>query len=59
MLFWTNTGSDTLQNDNCTATDLSYKPSKYDEQDMLGTANFFSFGEATSLGEGKLWIQTC
>ena len=23
------------------------------------TAGFFSLGEETSLGEGKLWIQTC
>ena len=24
-----------------------------------GQTGFFSLGEATSLGEGKLWIQTC
>ena len=24
-----------------------------------GRTRFFSLGEATSLGEGKLWIQTC
>ena len=24
-----------------------------------GQTRFFSLGEATSLGEGKLWIQTC
>ena len=26
---------------------------------IVGQTEFFSFGEATSLGEGKLWIQTC
>ena len=26
---------------------------------MIGKTRFFSLGEATSLGEGKLWIQTC
>ena len=26
---------------------------------ILGQTRFFSLGEATSLGEGKLWIQTC
>ena len=26
---------------------------------IVGETRFFSFGEATSLGEGKLWIQTC
>ena len=26
---------------------------------MGGQTEFFSLGEATSLGEGKLWIQTC
>ena len=25
----------------------------------IGQTEFFSLGEATSLGEGKLWIQTC
>ena len=25
----------------------------------VGRTRFFSFGEATSLGEGNLWIQTC
>ena len=25
----------------------------------VGQTGFFSLGEATSLGEGKLWIQTC
>ena len=26
---------------------------------ILGQTRFFSLGGATSLGEGKLWIQTC
>ena len=26
---------------------------------IVGQTGFFSLGEATSLGEGKLWIQTC
>ena len=26
---------------------------------IVGQTMFFSRGEATSLGEGKLWIQTC
>ena len=26
---------------------------------IVGQTRFFSLGEATSLGEGKLWIQTC
>ena len=26
---------------------------------IVGRTRFFSLGEATSLGEGKLWIQTC
>ena len=26
---------------------------------IVGQTEFFSFGEATSLWEGKLWIQTC
>ena len=26
---------------------------------LVGQTRFFSLGEATSLGEGKLWIQTC
>ena len=26
---------------------------------IVGQTRFLSFGEATSLGEGKLWIQTC
>ena len=26
---------------------------------VVGQTRFFSLGEATSLGEGKLWIQTC
>ena len=26
---------------------------------VVGQTRFFSHGEATSLGEGKLWIQTC
>ena len=26
---------------------------------IVGQTRFFSFGEETSLGEGKLWIQTC
>ena len=26
---------------------------------IVGKTMFFSLGEATSLGEGKLWIQTC
>ena len=26
---------------------------------FVGQTGFFSLGEATSLGEGKLWIQTC
>ena len=26
---------------------------------IVGQTRFFSPGEATSLGEGKLWIQTC
>ena len=26
---------------------------------IVGQTDFFSLGEATSLGEGKLWIQTC
>ena len=26
---------------------------------IVGQTEFFSLGEATSLGEGKLWIQTC
>ena len=26
---------------------------------QLSVTGFFSLGEATSLGEGKLWIQTC
>ena len=37
VLFWINTGSNKPQNSNCTATYLqSYKPSKLDEQDILG-----------------------
>ena len=32
----------------------------YDDNDYTtGYYMFFSLGEATSLGEGKLWIQTC
>ena len=27
--------------------------------EIVGQTRFFSFGEATSLGEGKLWIQIC
>ena len=27
--------------------------------EIVGQIRFFSLGEATSLGEGKLWIQTC
>ena len=33
-----------------------------DEKDIdnsVTKTRFFSLGEATSLGEGKLWIQTC
>ena len=26
---------------------------------IAGNTRFFSLGEMTSLGEGKLWIQTC
>ena len=26
---------------------------------VVGQTRFFSLGEAISLGEGKLWIQTC
>ena len=26
---------------------------------IVGQVRFFSLGEATSLGEGKLWIETC
>ena len=26
---------------------------------IVGPTRFFSFGKATSLGEVKLWIQTC
>ena len=26
---------------------------------IVGETEFFSLGEATSLGEGKLWIKTC
>ena len=26
---------------------------------IVGQTGLFSLGEATSLGEGKLWIQTC
>ena len=26
---------------------------------IVGQTRFFSLGEAISLGEGKLWIQTC
>ena len=26
---------------------------------IVGQTKFFSHGEATSLGEGQLWIQTC
>ena len=26
---------------------------------LVGQTRFFSLGEATSLGEVKLWIQTC
>ena len=26
---------------------------------LVGQTGFFSLGEATSLGKGKLWIQTC
>ena len=26
---------------------------------IVGQTRFFSLGEATSLGEGQLWIQTC
>ena len=26
---------------------------------IVGQIRFFSLGKATSLGEGKLWIQTC
>ena len=26
---------------------------------IVGQTRFFSLGKATSLGEGKLWIQTC
>ena len=26
---------------------------------IIGQIGLFSFGMATSLGEGKLWIQTC
>ena len=26
---------------------------------IVGQTGFFSLGKATSLGEGKLWIQTC
>ena len=26
---------------------------------IVGQTRFFNRGEATSLGEGKLWIQTC
>ena len=26
---------------------------------IVGQTRFFSLGEATNLGEGKLWIQTC
>ena len=34
-----------------------YSPSSYGQ--IVGQTRFFSLGEATSLGEGKLWIQTC
>ena len=26
---------------------------------IVGQTDFFGLGEAISLGEGKLWIQTC
>ena len=39
MLSWTNPGNWPLQNSNCTATYHPFhKPSKWDKQDMLGTA---------------------
>ena len=35
---------------------IQYSPSSYGL--IVGQTGFFSLGEATSLGEGKLWIQT-
>ena len=35
----------------------NYSPSSY--RYIVGQTRFFSLVEATSLGEGKLWIQTC
>ena len=35
----------------------SYSPSSYGQ--IVEQTGFFSLGEATNLGEGKLWIQTC
>ena len=34
----------------------NYSPSSYGQ--IVGQTDSFSLGEATSLGEGKLWIQT-
>ena len=35
----------------------NYSTSSYGK--IIGQTRFFSLGEAISLGEGKLWIQTC
>ena len=59
MLFWTNHGSSTPQNNSCKATYLSsHKPSKEDEQDILGqTHEWMSF--MILLLDSHTWSYQC